>query len=57
MKKKMLIFSSIFIILLNFNGCTNTRYGTRAGVNVTWGPNGPKVRPHIDINLFNGGRL
>lgn len=55
--KKKIIISCIFIMLLSFYSCTNTRYGTRAGVNVTWGPNGPKVRPHIDINLFNGGRL
>ncbi|WP_146090743.1 hypothetical protein [Aureitalea marina] len=59
MKHLKRIFIAVFsiVILLVFNNCSNTRYGTKAGVNVTWGPHGPKVRPHIDFDIYNGGRL
>ena len=57
MRKKIVILVIVFSALLAFSSCSNARYGTRAGVNVTWGPNGPKLRPHVDFDLFNGGRL
>jgi hypothetical protein len=55
--KKILIFSLAIIFLQLLNSCSNLRYGTNAGVNVTWGPHGPKVRPHVDFDLYNGGRF
>ena len=57
MLKRRFLVAVIFFSSIVFNGCSNASYGTRAGVNVTWGPNGPKVRPHIDFDVFNGGRL
>ncbi|WP_262507857.1 hypothetical protein [Winogradskyella sp. PG-2] len=39
------------------SSCGNARWGTNAGVSMTWGPNGPRVRPHVDVDLFNGGRI
>ncbi len=53
---------TIYILVLSFlliglESCANARWGTNAGLNVTWGPNGPKVRPHVDLDLYNGGRL
>ena len=40
-----------------FYSCANSRWATDAGLNVTWGPNGPRVRPHIDFDVYNGGKL
>jgi hypothetical protein len=57
MMKKIVILVIVFTALLAFNSCSNARFGTRAGVNVTWGPHGPKLRPHVDFDVFNGGRL
>jgi hypothetical protein len=57
MMKKIVILVIVFTALLTFNSCSNARFGTRAGVNVTWGPHGPKLRPHVDFDVFNGGRL
>lgn len=57
MFKRRFLVAVIFFSSIVFNSCSNASYGSRAGVNVTWGPNGPKVRPHIDFDIFNGGRL
>ena len=47
----------LLFTLSALDSCGNVSYGTRAGVDVTWGPNGPKLRPHINLNVYNGGRL
>lgn len=57
MIKKIIIAGIILCCLILASSCSNMRYGTNAGVNVTWGPNGPKLRPHVDFDIFNGGRL
>ncbi len=53
---------SLFIILivalsLALTSCANMRWGTSAGVNVSFGPNGPRVTPHVNVNLYSGGRF
>ena len=59
LKKYRLILFIILGVLVfeTFYSCANARWGTDAGLNVTWGPNGPRVRPHIDFDIYNGGRL
>ncbi len=56
LKKIILVMLVVFGAELLVS-CGNARWGTDAGVNVTWGPNGPRVRPHVDFDLFNGGRI
>jgi len=55
--KKIIYVLVCCFILVGLESCGNARWATNAGVNVTWGPNGPKVRPHIDFDIYNGGRL
>ncbi len=55
--KKIVILVIVFTALLALNSCANARWGTNAGLNVEWGPHGPRVRPHVDFDVFNGGRL
>lgn len=55
--KRLFICALSLLLLLTLSNCSNMRYGTNAGVNVTWGPHGPKVRPHVDFDIYNGGRF
>jgi len=55
--KKVLMLILVLLCMEVFYSCANTRWGTDAGVNVTWGPNGPRVRPHVDFDIYNGGRF
>ena len=59
MKNKIKI--TIVLLLVAFSmaltGCANMRWGTNAGVDVNFGPNGPKVNPHVSLDLYSGGRL
>jgi hypothetical protein len=55
--KKVILLVIVLLSMDVFYSCSSARWGTDAGVNVTWGPNGPRVRPHVDFNVFNGGRL
>ena len=59
MKKK--IKSIIVILLVAFSlaltGCANMRWGTNAGVDVNFGPNGPRVNPHVSLDLYSGGKF
>ena len=55
--RKTVLILSLIILSIVLESCSSARWGTNAGVNVTWGPNGPKVKPHVDLNIYNGGRL
>ncbi|WP_143956399.1 hypothetical protein [Robertkochia solimangrovi] len=51
-------FVSLFIVALLglFSACGGSpHWGTSAGVDLTWGPNGPKVRPNVSVGVYNGG--
>ncbi|MEM6516951.1 MAG: hypothetical protein AAF688_12265 [Bacteroidota bacterium] len=41
----------------SITSCANARWGSNVGVDVIWGPNGPKVRPNIGFDIYNGGRF
>ncbi len=57
-KVKVIIFIALAVLVFEtFYSCANSRWATDAGLNVTWGPNGPRVRPHIDFDVYNGGKL
>jgi hypothetical protein len=55
--KKIILLVVILLGMDVFYSCSNARWGTDAGLSMTWGPNGPRVRPHVDFDIFNGGRL
>jgi predicted small secreted protein len=56
-KMKSILAILILAISLALTGCANMRWGTSAGVNVNFGPNGPRVTPHVNVNLYSGGRF
>jgi hypothetical protein len=55
--KKVILLIIVLVSMDVFYSCANSRWGTDAGLNVTWGPNGPRVRPHVDFDIYSGGRL
>ena len=59
MKNKIKI--TIVLLLVAFSmaltGCANMRWGTNAGVDVNFGPHGPRVNPHVSLDLYSGGRF
>ena len=59
MKKKIKILIVVVIIAVGFvvSACANMHWGASAGVDVRFGPNGPRLDPHVDVNLYSGGRL
>lgn len=59
MKKLRYTLVVVFVLMLigaGFAGCGNSRWGTSAGVDVVWGPGGPRVQPNISMGVYNGGR-
>ncbi len=36
--------------------CSNPRLATSAGVDVRFGPNGPRVTPRMNVSIYSGGR-
>ncbi|WP_224483567.1 hypothetical protein [Robertkochia aurantiaca] len=52
---------ALFLFILSlmamlFSSCGGSHWGTRAGVDVVWGPGGPRVQPELSVGLYNGGR-
>jgi len=54
--KKIRNWIILSLIVFSFMSCSNARIGTHAGVNVVWGSNGPKLKPHMGVDVYNGGR-
>ncbi len=55
--KKTFYSGLVLLFFLSLTSCANARWSTNAGVDVIWGSHGPKVRPNISVDLYNGGRL
>lgn len=57
MKKTKLISRLALIIFATsiLISCANARWATNVGVDVNWGPNGPRVEPNIGFDIYNGG--
>lgn len=59
MKKSRVYFaylSVVLLVVLALAACGNARWGSSAGVDVVWGPGGPRVQPNISVGVYNGGR-
>ena len=55
LKGIIVLLALAFIISLT--SCANAHWGTNAGVDVNWGPHGPRVNPHVSLDLYSGGKL
>lgn len=53
---RILIAIILFGSLATFSSCAGAQLRTHAGVDVNWGSHGPKVRPHLGVEVYNGGR-
>lgn len=47
----------VFVLSMIFTACSNLRWGTNAGVDVNFNGNGPKIRPHVSMDLYSGGKI
>ncbi len=56
LKYKFTIAALILFTCLSFYNCEGTRVHTSVGVGVDFGPHGPRVRPNVNVSLYNGGR-
>lgn len=58
MKNK--IKATVVVVLLvgslALSACSNMRWGANAGVDVNFGPHGPRLDPHVGVDLYSGGR-
>jgi len=59
MKRKVKILLVLLVLAASFAlpACSNMRWGANAGVDVRFGPNGPRLDPHVGLDLYSGGRL
>ncbi len=55
--KKIIYSFIVLLFILSLTNCANARWSTNAGVDVIWGSHGPKIRPNLSVDLYNGGRL
>ncbi len=55
--KKIALLSFVFTAFMILESCAGTRVGAGVGVNVNFGPHGPRVSPSLDVHVYNGGRF
>ncbi len=56
-KIRLLLVFVVVIMTITFSACSNLRWGTNAGVDLNFGPNGVRLDPHVSMDLYSGGRL
>ena len=56
-KIKSIIIVLVVAFSLALTGCANAHWGTNAGVDVNFGPHGPRINPHVSLDLYSGGKL
>jgi len=57
MIKRFLFAVLLFTMSAGLESCSNMRWGTNAGLDVRFGPGGPRIVPHFEIDLYSGGRF
>ena len=45
------------ILFRFFTACSNMRWGTSVGMDVRFGPSGPRVVPTMSVDMYSGGRF
>ncbi len=56
-KSKILLVLLTLTLSVFLASCSNLRWNTSAGVGVNFGPHGPKLDPHVSVDLYNGGKV
>ncbi len=54
---KSILIVVVIAVSLALTSCANMRWGTNAGVDVNFGPHGPRINPHVSLDLYSGGKL
>ncbi len=47
----------VIFLFLFFTACSNMRWGTSVGMDVRFGPSGPRVVPNMSVDMYSGGRF
>lgn len=55
--KFIMLVGALLFISSSIYSCANARVAAGAGVDVNFGPHGPRLNPHLDVSVYNGGRL
>lgn len=55
--KYTLLICILVLISSSIYSCSNARISAGMGVDVHFGPHGPRVDPHLNLNVYNGGRF
>lgn len=55
--KRLLFVALLFVLGTGLESCSNMRWGTSAGLDVRFGPGGPRVVPRFEVNMYSGGRF
>lgn len=54
--KVIAVFSLLLFAGMTFSSCANMRMHTNAGVNVNFGPGGPRIDPYVNVGMSSSGR-
>ena len=52
--KKIISITLILFVLYMMEACGSAH--TNVGVDMTFGPNGPRLNPHVGVDFYGGGR-
>ena len=53
---KTLLVLALISTLAIFESCSNAHWGTSMGMNMSFGPGGPRVTPSFNVGVYSGGR-
>ncbi|MCA6074785.1 hypothetical protein [Fulvivirga sedimenti] len=54
---KKLSFCLLMIAAIGtLESCSNAHWGTSMGMNMSFGPGGPRVTPSFNVGVYSGGR-
>ncbi len=53
---KILLTISLVVCLPFLESCSNAHWSSSMGVNMQFGPGGPRVSPSFNVGVYSGGR-
>ncbi len=52
-----IVFCLLLIAAMGLmESCSNAHWGSSMGVNMSFGPGGPRVTPSFNVGVYSGGR-
>ncbi len=53
--KKILMVSGLLFLVFSLESCAGMQTYANAGVNVNFGPGGPRIDPYVNVGMYSGG--